>query len=69
MVLAEFKSSITREAGFSLIETMVATMLLAIALVATAQLMVTCDHREPKCAARDIYRRRSRRKRWSSCAA
>lgn len=40
MALAKFNFSSHSEAGFSLIETMVATMLLATALVSTAQLMV-----------------------------
>src|SRR5688572_30229212 len=43
MALAKFNSSNPRrtgESGFSLIETMIATMLLATALVSTAQLMV-----------------------------
>ena len=40
MALAKFNSSSRSEAGFSLIETMVATTLLATALVSTAQLMV-----------------------------
>jgi type II secretory pathway pseudopilin PulG len=43
MALAKFNSSKTRrsgESGFSLMETMIATMLLATALVSTAQLMV-----------------------------
>lgn len=40
MALAESKLSNGSEAGFSLIETMIATMLLATALVSTAQLLV-----------------------------
>lgn len=40
MALAESRVSSNPEAGFSLIETMIATMLLATALVSTAQLMV-----------------------------
>jgi hypothetical protein len=40
MALAKFNSSSQSEAGFSLIETMIATMLLATALVSTAQLLV-----------------------------
>jgi len=40
MALAKYNSSRRSEAGFSLIETMVATMLLATALASTAQLMV-----------------------------
>src|SRR5215210_2336224 len=40
MALAKYNSSRHSESGFSLIETMVATMLLATALASTAQLMV-----------------------------
>ena len=67
MLLA--KSSFSNDRGFSLVETLVATTIMSVALASLAQLFLISTKANQSARHHDQRRRCSRSRRWSSCAA